>query len=142
MRTYSLQITEAHARTIMRALDFYMRIGLLQFDEMVDVFPHLEKVADARGTFSDRWDLKRAIKSTLNRFLAPEDFGPGTNYSIINPDIPDDIRVAADIHDVIRNRLAWDREPQGGFQRDFDKPSQRSAQPLAKIEEIPDVPSR
>ena len=47
--------------------------------------------------------------------------------------INDSFRVAWDLQQVIRYRLAWDRNPEGGIQVIFDEPLKSSQEPLACI---------
>jgi len=50
--------------------------------------------------------------------------------------IHDVFRIAWDLQQVIRHRLAWDRNPKGGIQVSFDDPLKSSREPLASIKRI------
>lgn len=51
----------------------------------------------------------------------------GAYHGIHSRTITDNARIAYDIEQVIRHRLAWDRQPEGGFQVDFDEPARSSS---------------
>lgn len=60
----------------------------------------------------------------------------GGYYSISSREISDNYRIAYDIQQVIRYRLAWDENPDGGFGFIYDKPIKYSNVELPVIEEI------
>lgn len=134
MTAYRLAVGEKQADLIVRALDFYERVGGLGQLEVVTepwIFRcGADKLEDAR----------RALAQAKFHLTG---FGYGASYGIYSPEVPDEHRVAYDLQQVIRHRLAWDRTPLGGMGVWFDRPHQTSQVPLADIEQIgAPVPSR
>lgn len=131
-KTYNLTLTEKQATVLTRALDLFSRIGIGQFEEVINIFRD-EHLSDPEMT-PERIDEARKhidhVKFMLTGHPANGSFG------ILNPRVSDDYRIAYDIQQVIRNRLAWDRRPEGGIQVQFDPPDQTSkTHPLATIKE-------
>ena len=58
------------------------------------------------------------------------------SWGIFCSDVPDDARVAYDLLRVIRHRLAWDSQPDGGITVNFDEPHQSAICELAKIDRV------
>lgn len=130
-RKYSLSITEAQAQVISNALEFYERIGMGQLMEIFYLRPEASQLeADTRKRdFVER--MLDEVKSVAWG-LKPSSF-----YSISSRDIRDDFRVAYDLHQVIRHRLAWDRNPKKDIMNCHkDEPMRWSKVELAKIEEV------
>ena len=123
MRHYTLTLNEGQARLISKATELLARLHMGQFD-------HLDFALNPAERFPD--SLCYAMKA----IMFPELDGP-TFYSISNEKLPDEARVAYDLHRVIRHRLAWDNHPEGDkWQVDFDEPRQLGAEPLAEIQEV------
>jgi hypothetical protein len=55
-------------------------------------------------------------------------------HGIFSDKIPDEARVAWDLHQVIRHRLSWDDQPEGGITVNFDTPMKYGKEELAIIE--------
>lgn len=124
---YQLTISEEQANIICRALEFYERVGGLgQFEVVVEPwFLRCETAA-----------LEEARRHLDRAKFHLTGFGYGASYGIYSEEVPDEHRVAYDLQQVIRHRLAWDRTPEGGMGVWFDKPHQTSQVPLAKIEQV------
>lgn len=74
------------------------------------------------------------VRDALDKVKAlifPE-LAPGEHHK----ERPEDALIAHDIHDVIRHQLAWDRNPEGGFTVDFDKPYQESKEALPVFKRV------
>lgn len=125
---YTLEMSAEQARLLVQALDHYSRIGSGQFENVVDVYDH-----DYRMSLHKKEDLRDALN------LAKGVVGHPANgsHGIHNPNVNDCFRQAYDIQQVIRNRLAFDRKPEGGIQVDFDEPRQISTVPLPTIRRLP-----
>lgn len=118
-KTYTLEgLTETHLRSIMKALDFTSRIGMGQYRELFDLVDPSFKV---RGPERDEAEklLLRARSLMMPRLESSSSY-----WSIRSPEVPEHHRVGFDIQQVIRHRLAWDRNPKGDFMVDFDTPWQ------------------
>jgi hypothetical protein len=90
----NVKFTEKQARIVMQALNIYFRTSMGQF---VDLAEHVLP----KENFIDRFEIERQIKSILFPKLTQ-----GGYYSISNPQVPDESRIACNIYDVLRNRLA------------------------------------
>jgi hypothetical protein len=121
---YTLTLNEDQARILIRALDLYSRIGIGQFEEVAQVYD--------RGL---KLDLPTRDRIRVGLNIAKAEAGHPVNgsYGIHNAKVDDEFRVAYDLQKVVRHRLAWDRQPQGGLGVDFDTPDQSGSQPLATI---------
>lgn len=129
-RTYTLKNLEVgHLDVIRRALDFYGRVGLGQFREVL-------RVPNPR-TFDVTAHQQAEVLLDVVRRLTMSDLTEGNSYHGIRSEkISDDFRVAYDVQQVIRHRLAWDRNPKGDFMVDFDEPYRTSESvPLVRISE-------
>lgn len=123
-RRYLLLLTEAQVESISCALEFYERAGGMgQLGEVLDPWRRRCRPANIEPA-------RRALDEAQN-LLTGLPFG--ASFGICSPEVPDEFRVAYDLHQVLRHRLAWDRYPQGGTNVVFDKPRQTGQEPLATI---------
>jgi len=122
---YTLTLNEKQAEVLVAALDLYTRIGIGQFEEIVNVYDRAAKLPLV---------IRDGMRNGLN--FAKQLVGHPKNgsYGIHHPDVDDDFRASYDLKQVIRHRLAWDRAPKGGVQVDFDEPWAISKESLATIE--------
>jgi hypothetical protein len=127
MKTYTVTLTEQHLRVLLRALDFFQRIGKGQFKELFRLCVY----------FRRNWNaLDPSVEDQLNALrvvLMPELKDPKEYHSIRSPEIEEDFRTAYDMQQVVRWRLAWDKYPEGGWTVDFDTPSQTGAVDLIDV---------
>lgn len=107
---YVLTVDEDHLSVMEAALNLYFRIGMGQFDEIM-------MMPDFFGKNSDE---VRVLFRQLHYKLKGMD--PNSFHSIRSHAIDDRYRTACDIHDVIRHRLSWDRNPEGGSGVNFRSP--------------------
>jgi hypothetical protein len=123
-KTYTLTMSEEQAQIVVRALDLYSRIGIGQFEEILRVY-------DPCCTLTSmmRDEARTHINCVKLAYGHPEN----GSHGIHNPKVRDDFRVAYDVQQVIRNRIAFDKNPEGGFQVDFDTPRAISQLPLPTI---------
>lgn len=126
-RRYVLELSERQAQVLSQAAELYARLGTGQFDKLDRFF---WKPQGAMAQARAHLDGLRLIKNgSLNAY-------PG----IRSAEVDDDYRVLYDLHQVLRHRLAWDRDPQPqGMLRGvaYDEPYKTSkGEPLACIEEI------
>jgi len=131
---YQLEITENQAQIIENALDFYSRIQMGQFDELISNFSS-PLYKDLLKNNPDYDKLKFYINE-LKKEILPE-LSINSFYSIGNKSRPDSSRISFDLIQVIRYRLSWDKYPEGGIGVNFDKPMKFSTtESLAKIKKI------
>jgi hypothetical protein len=126
-KPYHLSMTELQAQVIINALELYSRIGMGQLQEIVYVL----RMNSSPGAIDfDALDkVEKLAREASSYFMK----GSGGYYGISSNKINDSFRVAWDIQQVIRYRLAWDRNPEGGIQVHFDEPYKTSAEELAII---------
>lgn len=124
-QNYQITLNKEQAQIISKSLDFYSRIIGGQFERMKDFF---------WGAKSEHLEEVGKVLSRLKYLLTGmEDNG---NLGIGN--ISAEGRNAYDLHQVIRDRLALDREtkPEHWPTVDFNPPTQWGNQPFAKIERV------
>lgn len=64
---------------------------------------------------------------------------PNASWGISSPEISDRARIAFDLKQVVRHRLAWDANSEGGIAVSFDRPMRTSfEEDLAHIEGLND----
>lgn len=148
MQKYKLEITEEQAQVIRNALDLYTRIGIGQLKEIWWVWGHNKDVCKCdRRTFD-------AYLTDLQLQLTG--FPLNASWGIHSLEVHDVFRQAYDLHQVIRNKLAWTRyrkehpgsesQPRdhsfaiGTGTIDFDNPRKTALEdvPLATIEVVKD----
>lgn len=118
MKQYNLTITENQAKLLVKALDFYSRIGMGQFEELVRL------LSDERcNNFGIANDLMYVVKSVL--------FGKN-HFGIMSKELPDNFRIAWDIRKVIEHQF-WKENPIRRCSVDVDAPKQFSKEPLPII---------
>ena len=125
---YKLSLNKKQAEIISFALDFYARTMGGQFEDIIYKF-------DWRNIKSEEerdraFDLFRELKCMLTGLKQNQ-----PNIGLGN--ICEDGKIAYDLHQVIRHRIATDHpNDYGEFCVDFNKPRQVSNEPLAKIDDI------
>lgn len=122
--SYQLLLTERQAQVITDALDLYARIGSGQLEEISHILrlnpgPAHEKIEA----------VSRLTREAASCWMGHA----GGHHGISSDKIHDCFRIAYDLQQVIRYRLAWDRHPEGGIQVHFDEPMKYSQEPLASI---------
>ncbi len=134
MKKYALELSEKQCAVLINALDLYQRIGMGQIDEIRRV----AVPAPGYGTYG----MDHNVVDTLINLLKQELLGwehIGTSHSILSNDIPDDFRVAWDIQQVVRHRLAHDGLKPGeklGIYVYFDTPRRYSKEELPAIKAV------
>ena len=124
-KKYTLTMNEEQAQLLVKALDLYSRIGIGQFEEVLQVYDPTAKLSP--GTRDD-------IRQQLDFAKAAAGHPANGSYGIHSPEVRDEFRAAYDIQQVVRNRLAYDRKPEGNPSSvHFDEPRQISKVPLPTI---------
>lgn len=130
-KRYTLTITEEQANVLIKALDLYKRIGMGQIDEIKHV------TVPAPGHKYKWVELDQTMAILKLQLLGWPHIN--TAHSIMSKDLPDQFRVAWDIQQVVRNRLAHDSLKPGekpGIYVYFDEPRQTSKEPLPEIKQV------
>ena len=125
-----IEMTEGQAWIVNEALDLYSRIWMGQIDEpfqmlrgFCDRYPKTEE--DSEGV-----DLALAL---LSKIYFPELQGGGY-HSIGSCKTDERAKIAYDVQQSIRNKVAWANKPDGGYGVDFHSPLKTS-----RTEEFPTV---
>lgn len=127
-QTYQLTITAEQAHVIQKALELFSRVHMGQLDPVAYILCSYRQIRELRE--EDLGLIHRFLRS-----VEPTATGldPGGYWGIFSGKVQDTARVAWDLQQVVRHRLAWDREPRGGIYVDFDPPMRSSSEPLASI---------
>jgi hypothetical protein len=123
--TTKVQITMdlKQARIMMRAMDFYMRILMGQFDEFEHMFfqyepndPVFERYRDEKAISNVRCGLK----------IAKDEIYPKLDYyayyGITQPPCPENATIVYDVFKSMDHAIAWHLNPEGGMMVSYDKP--------------------
>lgn len=136
MSKYQLTINEKQVEALLKALDLFSRIGTAEFEEILRHPQWNSKIftdtgVNAHCNYGDKYyqcsDLLKTAKTLLTGLHRD------ASYSIAASEVDEDSKITYDIYQVIRNRLAWDRNPEGGVTVDFHKPLEFSEEPLPEI---------
>jgi hypothetical protein len=130
-KPYQLWLTEKQAQVLVNALDLYSRIGMGQFSEIAHVLR-----MNVLGNPSWQVDALAKVEEITREASSYWMGGSGDYYGITSEKINDIFRVAWDLQQVIRYRLAWDRKPEGGIQVHFDEPWKSSTEDFAIIKKV------
>lgn len=132
MSQYRLTLTDKQLSVLQQALDMYYRVGMGQTREVVE---HLLPAGLDIDEFCKRRD---AVEHHLIRakIEAMPDLPTNAYHSIHSEKIDESNRVACDVYKVIRQHLAYERNPEGGFQVCFDPIYKQSDEPLPTIEKV------
>lgn len=126
-KMYQLNIDEDQAHVLIRALDVFSRIGLGQFEEVLDVYDR-----PCRLDLEQREEIRAGLKAAKLAAGHPSN----GSYGIHNESVRGEFRDAFDLQQVIRHRIAWDNNPKGGIQVHFDEPRRIGDLPMATIREL------
>lgn len=130
-KQYTITCNRSQLELISKACDFMSRIFCLQFDEIWHILSFYP------------YDMHLLEKSLVNLKIA---FSYPTNFhhGILSDKIPDSARMLVDIHQVIRNKLAYEDNPdvtpenrwsKSKITVDFDEPGHYdSGNKLIKVE--------
>lgn len=124
---YRLDMNEEQAKIICKALDLFSRVGCGQFEEIMR-HPTIEKDIMQGKVGRGHIDVSRRLLDEAKNLLTGHPIGVSTGITVA--DEPN--RVAFDIFQVIRNRLAVDNnDPEMSVHR--HKPMKWSEQPLPVV---------
>lgn len=101
--SYRLTLTEEQIQVVRDALNVYFRLGLGQIRDALDELPHGDKPRD--------WSRWHEDVVSIRTILGPHmglSASIGHSYGVTNPLFAVRHRVAHDVHDAIRHRMAWD----------------------------------
>lgn len=111
---YLLEINEEHAKVIIEALDVFSRIHMGQLNiiaEQLNFSNFFNKTNIHNTDFRKKIDELKAIIGLSS----------SGHLGIRSEVVHEDAKVAYDIQQIIRHKLAWDKNPQGGYSVDFQE---------------------
>jgi hypothetical protein len=123
---YLLEINEEHAKVIIEALDVFSRIHMGQLDIVAEQL-NFSDFFNKTNVYDTGFKLKIDELKTMIGLCGNSHLG------IRNKMVHEYAKIAFDIQQVIRHRLAWTKHPQGGTTVDFSKPLICGKLPLPKI---------
>lgn len=117
---YKLEISEKQAYLLQEATELYARIMMAQFDHIAYTLQiNLNLPTDAYHQLSD--EMKK-----LEHLVSDHTQRKRTETA----------NIAWDLYQVIRHRVSWDRNPEGGITVNFHEPFRCAQEELAKIEKV------
>jgi len=129
-KLYNLTITHKQLRIMERALDLYIRVGIGQFEALIDsleyLFPETMKHQSA-------YILREQYTDKLKNLIF--DFHSGGSYGISNPSISDEAKIAYDMDKVIQKMIAVIEDHHNGSVWHHGDLLHLGSEPSAKIEE-------
>jgi len=131
----TITCNESQLRTLSWSCDLISRIQICQFDRIADII----EPSGLDPDFKKLWEFR----GNLNRLKSWWGMSSNASYGIFSLEVPDTARTLWDMHQVIRNRLAYDSNPgitpenrwaKGRFTVDFDEPFHADkGTPLIKV---------
>jgi len=128
---YQLTVSEEQAEVISKSVEFFARINMGQLEEvfyqLLDNPKFLDLSVDERQAFRSQLAEASLMFTKLTS---------GASFGIHNPDIPEQARTAWDVYQIIRQVLAWERQPTGGDSVNFGNPFKTGVEDLARMEKV------
>lgn len=126
MKKYRLDLTDEQAKTTSYALELYSRLRMGQWAELIDLCLDFKDDDYAHKKF----DVLIPELMRLRKEVYPE-LSPnwGHSYGVGKFE---DADLAWEIHEVLRNKIAWTEHPEGGNGVDFGKPMSFRGNELAE----------
>jgi len=116
----TLELSERQAKIVQSALDIYTRLGLGQIERVGDFLDWKTR---------DQWEqLLAAVK------VIGTGHHPNASTGISHPELDDRFKIAYEIQQVVRGKVAWHNKPEGGWTVDFDDPLKLSQEPLPECQ--------
>jgi hypothetical protein len=136
MSDYAIEVSEEQASILRDALDLYSRVLMLQLDAVATTI----QWSKTKVPTSDLINYLNSIRD-VNKQTTMGEWG---SWGIMSTEVDDKARIACDIMQVVRYKLAWDRagkdplvDKRPSILVNFDEPYQMSKkEPLAKITKI------
>lgn len=124
--TNELEVDEKILSLIKEATNLYGRIGMGQLSDIGWHPIFLERKVFSFDVETEIYQIRQSVFDDL--------YARGHSYGIRNEATVEESKIAFDIHQVARNKLAYMRNPEGDkWNVNFDSPRQYSQQPLATI---------
>ena len=115
MTRYTLDMNEEQACMVSRALELYARLRCGQWDELIELC-----VPRSREDFCIKRDFLMPALMDARCIAFPElTKSRGHSYGVGSFE---DADLAWEVYEVLRNKIAWTRHPEGGSGVNFDPP--------------------
>ena len=126
----TIECNETQARVIQEACDLYSRLLMGQCDEIDNLMRKYHYNKDIP------YETCECITNLFHQTYFPELHvqSPNCFCGIFCDQTPETSKISWDILQVIRNKVAWYDNPNGGMTVDFGDPIQTSKEPLCKVE--------
>lgn len=122
---YTLTLDPTQARVVIAALDLYSRVGMRQFDAIGSAITfELRREGDEREAIDAILEARKAFD------VAKQALGFGSGSSLGIRGAPRPARIAYDVQQVLRQRVANQESP-GGWSTWHDDPLPTDDHPLA-----------
>ena len=125
---YNLKMTKEQAEILVKALDLYSRIGIGQFEEILNHPTWQKRSFSSEVDYKDLREAEYFIANVKQLIIGQSHGGPGMSVS------EEHNRIAYDILQVIQHRLAWDEKPEGDTHVKFHEPHQCADHKMVEIE--------
>jgi len=124
-RKYILELDEDQVQALSNACEIASRLAMGQFTEITnDLWFHWKVDHDTRDVCENILTTSKSMLTGLDR---------NSYFSISSPDVAENFKIMYDLHQVVRYRLAWDRNPSDDWNVHKNEPLKVSQSPLAKI---------
>lgn len=127
---YVLDLSEDQAKQVSKALELYARLKIGQWRELSDLCLDL-----ADKDFCKKRDALESRLLDARKIAYPELCGSGHSYGIGKFADADS---AWEIHEVLRNKIAWTEHPEGGAGVAFSPPYSFRGNDLANCSAVPE----
>ena len=130
---YNLKINKTQAEVISKALDIFSRVGSGQVNEILWHPSVAKKMWVKNDNLTENQNSHKLIAKLLDDIKKIIwDYDPNEHGGIGMAEEID--KIAYDLHQVIRHKIAWEENPKGGNTINFHKPMQWSKEKLAEME--------
>ena len=126
----TMELSEKQYKIITRALDLYSRIQMGQLHEIVQVI-----------AFESGKHIEHPERHKVNNLLSEVKqyiFGLDNNAynSICSDEVSESAKISYEIKQVMDSKLAWNQNPEGGWQVQYDEPFEVTKYDLPVVEII------
>lgn len=116
---YRLEMNEEQARTVIAALDFWMRMRIGQWDELADLCIECDyQNEDDFSAYSEKRDEVRKRLFQARQIAMPE-LTRNASWGVYKFESTER---AFNILKSVRSAIAWHYNPQGGYEVIYDRP--------------------
>jgi len=135
---FVLEVTERQAQTLVIALDLWARLGSGDFAALLGHPDISRRLTTDTGITTE--EVRRVLQHLAGAVF---NLPAGASHSILSKDIHDSNRIAFDLMQAIRHRLAWSRAGNPPHRTTemmsiaYDLPMQTGKDPLPLVQEKP-----